>query len=51
MNEKNEMSIRFDSYSVNEGFARVAVAAFLSDLDPTLDELADVKTEIGRAHV
>ena len=49
MNEKNEMSIRFDSYSVNEGFARVAVAAFLSDLDPTLDELADVKTAVSEA--
>ena len=49
MNEKNEMSIRFDSYSVNEGFARVAVAAFLADLDPTLDELADVKTAVSEA--
>ncbi len=49
MNERNEMSIRFDSYSVNEGFARVAVAAFLADLDPTLDELADVKTAVSEA--
>jgi len=49
MNEKNEMSIRFDSYSVNEVFALVAVAAFLSDLDPTLDELADVKTAVSEA--
>ena len=47
--ERNEMSIRFDSYSVNEGFARVAVAAFLADLDPTLDELADVKTAVSEA--
>ena len=46
---KNEMSIRFDSYSANEGFARVAVAAFLADLDPTLDELADVKTAVSEA--
>lgn len=46
---RNEMSIRFDSYSVNEGFARVAVAAFLADLDPTLDELADVKTAVSEA--
>lgn len=49
MGEKNEMSIRFDSYSANEGFARVAVAAFLADLDPTLDELADVKTAVSEA--
>lgn len=49
MSERNEMSIRFDSYSVNEGFARVAVAAFLADLDPTLDELADVKTAVSEA--
>lgn len=46
---RNEMSIRFDSYSANEGFARVAVAAFLADLDPTLDELADVKTAVSEA--
>ena len=38
MNDRNEMSIRFDSYSANEGFARVAVAAFLADLDPTLEQ-------------
>jgi len=49
MNERNEMSIRFDSYSANEGFARVAVAAFLADMDPTLDELADVKTAVSEA--
>lgn len=49
MNRRNEMSIRFDSYSANEGFARVAVAAFLADLDPTLDELADVKTAVSEA--
>ena len=49
MTDRNEMSIRFDSYSANEGFARVAVAAFLADLDPTLDELADVKTAVSEA--
>ena len=49
MNERNEMSIRFDSYSANEGFARVAVAAFFADIDPTLDELADVKTAVSEA--
>ena len=41
---RNEMRIEFDAKSVNEGFARVAVAAFLTQLDPTLDEVADVKT-------
>lgn len=49
MGKQNEMSIRFDSYSANEGFARVAVAAFVADLDPTLDELADVKTAVSEA--
>lgn len=49
MKDRNEMSIRFDSYSANEGFARVAVAAFLADMDPTLDELADVKTAVSEA--
>ena len=49
MKKRNEMSIRFDSYSANEGFARVAVAAFVADLDPTLDELADVKTAVSEA--
>lgn len=47
--QRNEMSIRFDSFSSNEGFARVAVAAFVADLDPTLDELADVKTAVSEA--
>ena len=47
--QRNEMSIRFDSFSSNEGFARVAVAAFVADLDPTLDELDDVKTAVSEA--
>lgn len=46
---KNEMSIQFDSYSVNEGFARVAVASFVSDLDPTMDEIGDIKTAVSEA--
>ena len=37
----NEMEIIFDSCSENEGFARVAVAAFLTQLNPTIDEVAD----------
>lgn len=37
------------SRSVNESFARVAVAAFISQLDPTLDELSDIKTAVSEA--
>ncbi len=45
----NEMQIVFDARSENEGFARVAVAAFISYLDPTMDELADIKTAVSEA--
>lgn len=43
----NKVKIEFVSKSQNEGFARVAVAAFVSQLDPTLDELSDVKTAVS----
>lgn len=46
---ENEMKIEFDSRSCNEGFARVAVAAFITQLNPTLEEVADVKTAISEA--
>ena len=46
---KNEMKLEFDSRSCNEGFARVAVAAFLTQLNPTLEEVADVKTAVSEA--
>lgn len=49
MLRKNEMRVRFDARSVNEGFARVAVAAFVTELNPTLDEVADVKTAVSEA--
>lgn len=49
MQNKNEMNVRFDARSVNEGFARVAVAAFIAELNPTLDEIADVKTAVSEA--
>lgn len=49
MVRENEMSIRFDARSVNEGFARVAVAAFIAELNPTLDEIADIKTAVSEA--
>ncbi|MBZ4670350.1 MAG: anti-sigma factor [Oscillospiraceae bacterium] len=45
----NEMKITFPSKSVNEGYARLAVAAFASQLDPPVDELADVKTAVSEA--
>ena len=45
----NRMQLQFDARSVNESFARVAVAAFLTDLNPTLDEIADIKTAVSEA--
>ena len=49
MNCINEMGLVFMSKSANEGFARVSVSAFFSQLDPTVDELADVKTAVSEA--
>lgn len=46
---KNEMEIIFDAVSDNESFARVAVAAFISRLNPTLEEMADIKTAVSEA--
>ena len=46
---KNEMRMEFDAISENEGFARVAVAAFVTPLDPTLEEVADIKTAVSEA--
>ena len=40
----NEMKIEFLSKSNNEAFARISVAAFVAQLDPTLEEIADIKT-------
>ena len=45
----NKMSVEFVSKSQNEGFARVAVAAFVVQLDPTIDEINDVKTAVSEA--
>jgi stage II sporulation protein AB (anti-sigma F factor) len=45
----NEMKLEFISKSVNEAFARVVAAAFVSQLDPTLEELADIKTAVSEA--
>ena len=49
MRNTNEMELVFDSKSVNEGFARVAVAAFCTQLNPTLEEVADIKTAVSEA--
>lgn len=47
--EDNKVSIELCSISQNEGFARVAVAAFVSQLDPTLEEISDIKTAVSEA--
>ena len=49
MIQENEMELIFESYSVNEAFARVAVAAFMTQLNPTLEELGDIKTAVSEA--
>jgi len=49
MQFNNEMKIQFLSKSSNEGFARVAVAAFVSQLDVTVEQLSDIKTAVSEA--
>jgi len=49
MTEVNSMKIEFPSRSANEGFARATVACFAAQLDPTLDELGDIKTAVSEA--
>ena len=49
MKPVNEMNLNFLSCSANESFARAAVASFVSQLDPTIDELADIKTAVSEA--
>ena len=49
MMEKNYMKLEFLSKSNNESFARVVVAAFASQLDPTIEELSDIKTAVSEA--
>ena len=43
---KREMTLTIDSDSANEAFARTVVAAYVTRLDPTLEELADIKTAL-----
>lgn len=45
----NNMKVEFEALPENEGFARVAVAAFLTPLNPTLEEIEDVKTAVSEA--
>ena len=45
----NEMRLEFAAVSDNEAFARMAVAAFIAPLNPTLEELSDVKTAVSEA--
>lgn len=49
MKNTNEMEMIFDSLSANEGFVRVSVASFLTQLNPTVEEVADVKTAVSEA--
>lgn len=49
MKPRNEMKLEFPSCSVNEAFARGTVACFAAQLDPTLDELGDIRTAVSEA--
>lgn len=49
MKAENSTRIQFDSLSVNEAYARGAVAAFLARYDPTVPQLADIKTAVSEA--
>ena len=49
MEDKNYMKLQFHSKSQNEAFARVVVAAFASQLDPTVEEICDIKTAVSEA--
>lgn len=49
MSKERKITVIFDSDSENEGFARMVVAAFITKLDPTLEEIADVKTAVSEA--
>ena len=49
MEYENRMKLEFDSRSANEAFARVTVASFMTQLNPTLEEVSDVKTAVSEA--
>ena len=46
---KNEMKLQIPSKSLNESFVRIAVASFFAQLDPTVDEISDIKTAVSEA--
>lgn len=45
----NSMKLQFEGRSVNESFSRTAVAAFITQLDPTIEEISDIKTAVSEA--
>ena len=45
----NTLRLEFDSRSVNEGLARSCIAALVAQLDPTVDELSDIRTAVSEA--
>ena len=47
--QRNEMEITFDALSENESFGRVTAAAFVAPLDPTMEEISDIKTAVSEA--
>lgn len=49
MNVINELKMTLSSKSINEGFSRVAVCAFISSLDPNIEEMTDIKTAVSEA--
>ena len=49
MKKHDKMKLEIESKSINEGFARAAVAAFAARLDPSLEELGDIKTAVSEA--
>ncbi len=49
MDYTNEMLLEIDSLSKNESFARMVVAGFVAQLDPTVEEIADIKTAVSEA--
>ncbi|MEM1484750.1 anti-sigma F factor [Oscillospiraceae bacterium PP1C4] len=49
MKASNSMKLQFEGRSINESFSRTAVAAFFAQLDPTIEELSDIKTAVSEA--
>jgi len=49
MDNTNEMLLEIESQSKNESFARMVIAGFVAQLDPTIEEIADIKTAVSEA--